>query len=74
MILKDRKNAIVPNVMSVRLQHMADNAEYFGEATALCDQFGIGNVIAFNKDFDVDLLARFFATVYFRKEGVRTLT
>ena len=74
MILKDRKNAFVPNVKSVRLQHMADHPEYFGEATALCDQFRIGPIISFNKDFSVDLLAQFFATVHFRHSGVRSLT
>src|SRR3954468_11622420 len=73
MILKDRKNAFVPNVKFVSLGYMTDHADYFGEATALCEQFGIGNIISFNKDFDVDLLAQFFATVYFRKEGVRSL-
>ena len=57
MILKDRKNAFVPNVKSVRLQHMADHPKYFGEAAALCDQFGISPIISFNKDFSVDLLA-----------------
>ena len=74
MILKDRKNAFVPNVKSVSLHHMAAHPEYYGEATALCDQFGIGPIISFNKDFSTDLLAQFFATVHFRHSGVRSLT
>src|SRR4051812_31025875 len=73
MILKDRKNSFVPNVKSVRLQHMADHREYFAEATALVDQFGLGPIISFNKDFSVDLLAQFFATVHFRRTGERAL-
>ena len=74
MILKDRKNAFVPNVKSVRLQYMMDHPDYIGEATALCEQFGIGPIISFNKDFSVDLLAQFFATVYFRRTGACSLT
>ena len=73
MLLKDRKNAFVPNVKSVLLQHMADHPDYFGEATAICEQFGIGPIISFNKDFSVDLLAQFFATVHFRRTGERAL-
>ena len=53
---------------------MTDHADYFGEATALCELFGIGPIISFNKDISVDLLAQFFATVYFRREGARSLT
>ena len=66
MLTKDRKNAFVPNVKSVSLQHMAAHSEYFKEATDLCDQFGIGPIISFNKEFSSDLLAQFYATVYFR--------
>ena len=74
MILKDRKNAFVPNVKSVSLQYMTDYAGHFKEATTLCEQFGIGPIISFSKDFSVDLLAQFFAIVYFRRTGARSLT
>src|SRR3954469_1651320 len=74
MLTKDRKNPFVPNVKSVSLQHMAAHPGYFQEATAIVDQFGLGPIISFNKDFSPDLLAQFFATVYFRSQsGVRSL-
>ena len=74
MILKDRKNTFVPNVKSVSLSYMRANPDYFGEALVLCEQFGICDIISFNIAFDADLLAQFFATVYFLKRADRTLT
>src|SRR3954464_7369141 len=74
MLTKDRKNPYVPNVKSVSLQHMAAYPGYFQEATSLVDQFGLGPIIFFNKHFCPDLLAQFYATVYFRSQsGVRSL-
>ena len=74
LMVKDRKNTFVPNVKSISLAYMSTNPDYFGEALALCEKFGICDIISFNKAFDADLLAQFFATVYFLKCDDRTLT
>ena len=73
MILKERKNLIVPHVKSVSLQYMQANEDYFGEALALCDQFGISDIISINKDFDAKLVTQFFATVYFSSRDDLTM-
>ena len=48
--------------------------DYFSEALALVDQFGIHHIISFNKAFDADLVVQFFATVYFHTDDDRTIT
>src|SRR4051812_18145770 len=73
MILKERNNPYVPCVKFVILQYMRDHEDYFGEALDLCEQFGISNIISFNKDFDAELLAQFYATVYFTTREDRSI-
>ncbi|KAM3214128.1 hypothetical protein ACQJBY_066516 [Aegilops geniculata] len=53
---------------------MEKDPEYFGEALQMCTQLNILRIMQFNKDFDADLLAQFFATVHLGTDGDRTLT
>ena len=73
-VLKERRNLYVPNVKTVSLEYMRTDMAYFGEALDLCDQFGISYIISYNKDFDAELVAQFFATIYFNTKQDRTLT
>ena len=73
-VLKATKNLVVPNVRTVSLEFMRVDLGYFGEALDLYDQFGITGIISFNKDFDAELVAQFFATVYFSTNADRTMT
>ena len=72
-VLKERKNLYVPNVKIVSLEYMRIDMAYFGVALDLCDQFGISDIISFNKDFDAELVAQFFATVYFSSRDDQTM-
>jgi hypothetical protein len=40
------------------------DAEYFGEAKAICEEFGLIPLMNFSHAFDVDIIAQFFATMY----------
>src|SRR3954465_11266378 len=74
MLISDRKNKFVPNVKSVSLAYMEKHMDYFVDALALVDQFGLRHIISFNKPIDADLVAQLFATVYFHLDGDRTIT
>src|ERR1041384_5913324 len=47
MLTSDRKNKFVPNVKSVSLAYMEKHMDYFADALALVNQFGIPHIIAF---------------------------
>ena len=47
---------------------------YFGEALQRCKELDIKRIISFNKDFDVGLVAQFYATVHFGHDEDRTLS
>ena len=53
---------------------MQKNMSYFGEALELCNQLDIIKVMEFNKDFDADIVAQFYATVHLGTDVERTLT
>ena len=72
-VIKGKKNMYV-KTKSVNIEHMQNDPEYFGEALALCEQFDIVKIITFNHDFDPELVAQFYATVYFGTDDARTLT
>src|SRR3954470_24689120 len=74
MLVSDRKNKYVPNVKLVSLSYMEAHMDYFSEALALVDQFGLRHIISFNKAFDSDLVGQFFATVYFHIYVDQTIT
>jgi hypothetical protein len=53
---------------------MEQHMDYFGDALALVDQFGLRHIISFNNPFDADLVAQFFATVFFHNDEDRNIT
>ena len=58
---------------SVNLDHMEKYQAYFGEDRALCDQLNIVPLMTFNYDFDAELVAQFFATIWYGANPERTL-
>ena len=55
---------------------MDAHPEYFGEAKAICEEFGLLPLMEFNHPFDEDLVAQFYATVKLieGEDGARSLT
>ncbi|KAE8819844.1 hypothetical protein D1007_02216 [Hordeum vulgare] len=47
---------------------------YFGEAIAMVEQLQIADLISFHQDFDISIVAHFFATVHFHHDDARTMT
>ena len=68
-----KKNLYV-DVRSVDIAYMEKDLAYFGEALQMCTQLDILRIMEFNKDFDVDLVAQFYATVHLGTDAERTLT
>ena len=60
---------------TINIDHMDENPAYFGEAKAICVEFGLIPLMEFSHCFDEDLVAQFFATVKMSEseEGDRTL-
>ena len=71
--MKQKKNLFV-KVKSINLSHMEKDLPYFGNALQRCEELDIKRIISFNKDFDAELVAQFFATVHFGHDPARTLT
>ena len=72
-MIKAKKNIYV-DVCSIDTDAMEKDPEYFGEALQMCSQLNILRIMQFNKDFDADLVAQFFATVHLGTDADRTLT
>ena len=72
-VIKAKKNLFV-NVHSINMDAMEKDPDYFGDALQMCSQLNILRIMQFNKDFDADLLAQFFATVHLGTDADRTLT
>ena len=70
--IKAKKNLFV-KTKSINIEHMEKDRAYFGEALDLCAQFNIVPIMTFNYDFDAELVAQFFATVWFGTEDNRTM-
>ena len=62
-VIKAKKNLYV-DVRSIDMDAMENDPEYFGEALQMCAQLNILRIMQFNKDFDADLVAQFYATVH----------
>jgi len=58
----------------INMDHLNANLGYFGEALAICEEFGLIPMMKFEQDFDEKLVAQFLATVHFGTETERTLT
>ena len=56
------------------MNHLRKDRAYFGEALDLVEQFGIEEFITFHMDFDLEILAQFFASVHFHTDEERTMT
>lgn len=72
-VIKAKKNLYI-DVRSIDTDAMEKDPEYFGEALQMCSQLNILRIMQFNKDFDADLVAQFFATVHLGTDADRTLT
>ena len=72
-VIKAKKNLFV-DVRSIDTDAMEKDPEYFGEALQMCTQLNILRIMQFNKDFDADLVAQFYATVHLGTDVDRTLT
>ena len=53
---------------------MENDPEYFGEALQMCTQLNILGIMQFNKDYDADIVAQFYATVHLGTDEDMTLT
>jgi hypothetical protein len=56
---------MVVNQHHINVEHMRKNPEYFGEALAMCEEFGLLQLMQFTQNWDEDLVVQFFSTVYF---------
>ncbi|KAE8805709.1 hypothetical protein D1007_18214 [Hordeum vulgare] len=74
-IIKTRTNLFV-DVKSIDMGHVTSNPHtaYFTEAYALCEKWGLGPIIGFNKDFDSEIVAQFYDIVHFHEGDERLLT
>ena len=63
-ILKAKKNLFV-TVKSIDVSRMEKDTAYFGEALALSHQWGLIPFIRYNKDYDPEIVAQFYATIHF---------
>ena len=72
-MIKAKKNLYV-DVRPIDTAYMEKDPAYFGEALQMCTQLNILGIIEFNKDFDADLVAQFYATVHLGTNAERTLT
>jgi len=50
---------------SINMAHMEKYHAYFGEARDLYEQLNIVPLMTFNYDFDAELVAQFFATIWY---------
>ena len=50
------------------------NAEYFAEAKEIWEELGLLPLMKFSHNYDVLLVAQFYATTHFSTSGDRTIT
>ncbi|KAE8796163.1 hypothetical protein D1007_28870 [Hordeum vulgare] len=72
-VLRSKKNLYVL-VQWIDLDHFRKDMSYFGEAIAMVEQLQIADLISFHQDFDISIVAHFFATVHFHHDEARTMT
>ncbi|KAE8807193.1 hypothetical protein D1007_16503 [Hordeum vulgare] len=74
-IIKTRTNLFV-DIKSIDMGHMVSNphTSYFADAYALCEKWVLGPIVGFNKDFDIKVVAQFYATIHFHDGEERCLT
>ncbi|KAE8792214.1 hypothetical protein D1007_33376 [Hordeum vulgare] len=72
-VLRSKKNPYVL-VKWIDLKHLRNDMTYFGEAIAMVEQLQIADLISFHQDFDISIVAHFFATVHFHHDDANTMT
>ncbi|KAE8804914.1 hypothetical protein D1007_18928 [Hordeum vulgare] len=72
-VLRSKKNLYVL-VQWIDLDHLKKDMSYFGEAISMVEQLQIADLISFHQDFDIEIVAHFFATVHFHHDDARTMT
>ncbi|KAE8815549.1 hypothetical protein D1007_07015 [Hordeum vulgare] len=72
-VLISKKNRYVL-VQWIDLDHLNKDMSYFGEAISMVKQLQIADLISFHQDFDISIVAHFFATVHFHHDDARTMT
>ena len=70
-MLKAKKNLYV-DVRSIDIAYLEKDRAYFGEALDMCAQLNILKIMEFNKDFDAEMVAQFYATVHLGTDEERT--
>ncbi|KAK1650742.1 hypothetical protein QYE76_068547 [Lolium multiflorum] len=67
----------VPFKKGVTPQHAIDTgkmaaSKYFAEAYAMCGEFGLYPIMEFTKEYDVEMIHQFYATVHFDTDEAKT--
>jgi hypothetical protein len=63
----------VVNQHHINVEYMRKNSEYFGEALAMCEEFGLIPLMQFVHNWDEELVVQFYSTVYFTEDDDRTI-
>ena len=72
-ILKAKNNLFV-TVKSIDVSRMEKDLAYFGEALSLFHQWGLSPFITYNKDYDPEIVAQFYAIVHFHANEERSMS
>jgi hypothetical protein len=65
------KNRVVKQ-HHINVDHMRKNTEYFGEALAMCEKFGLLPLMEFTQNWDEELV-QFYTTVFFTENEQKTI-
>jgi hypothetical protein len=57
----------------INVDHMRKNHEYFGEALAMCEKFGLLPLLEFTQNWDEESVVQFYSTVYFIENEEKTI-
>jgi hypothetical protein len=68
-----KKKIFLAPMHSIDVGHMDKSLEYFGEAKAICEEFGLFPLMQFNHVIDEDIVAQFYATIHINKTNEREI-
>jgi hypothetical protein len=57
---------------TIDIEKMRMTPRYFGEALAMCEEFGLLPIMEFNNAYDEELIIQFYTTVHFQDDEART--
>jgi hypothetical protein len=63
----------VVNQHHINVAYMCKNSEYFGEALAMCEEFGLLPLMQFVQNWDEELVVQFYSTIYFTEDVDKTI-